>query len=371
MKQIYHSAAREVGTMLWFGFLIILQGAGVSEAKFLSKRDSKARPRSRIGCYPTSSWSTKFRNLEDLGSHGYRHKGSEKKGIVYTCKGGHIDLAHLRKAADWTAYLAAKTLEQLRKNETQFSFKLKEPSLYFVELSYPENWTDLSQKEQEHIAHDVSIRLGQYFTFTATTWHEILTWFGYKSVGFFPELPSAFSWEDLFSDLLGTHIAVQALRDDEYEYNEAVTLAIDREFQKLGIQTKHTARQAAERVRGLWYKETLMPFGKKRKRNFDIGLDDGFVTPLIVPAVSECEGIEAQPYPVPNLEFLSEYGFSMKLEIKPRTWQESKILRIVYPNKKERKKRLKPVIHFASLMDYIKEDAVKKYGLDVSPHHSK
>ena len=333
--------------------------------------DAKTPPRIRGGYYASSTVGTNFLDPEHLGAHGYRHSWSEKNGIVYTCKAGHIDISHLRKSADWTAFFIAKTFEHLKKNETEFSFKLKECSRYFVQLTYPEYWKYLLQKEKEHIAHDISIRLGQYFAYTAITWHEILTWFGFKAIGLYPEFPSAFSWEDTFSNLLGTHIAVLALQDVEHPYNEAVTLAIDRELEKLNVQPKHTAIRAAEKVRGLWFSGDFLFLVDIKRRNFDIGLDDGFVTPWIVPSLGECEGAEAQPYPVPNPDLLSEYGFSMKFEVEPREWEKDKILKITYQDRKERKKRLEPAIHLAPIMDYIKEDAVKKYGLDVGIPYSR
>lgn len=57
----------------------------------------------------------------------------------------------------------------------------------------------------------------------------------------------------------------------------------------------------------------------------------------------------------------------MKLEIEPREWEKDRILRTVYPDKK---KRLEPARHFACIMDYIKDDAVKKYGPDVTLYYS-
>ena len=307
MKETHTTIIRKTGAALLFSLSVIFYGGDISEAKFLSERNTKVRPRGRIGCYPTATWTTNFRGLKELGEHGYRHDISEKRGIVYTCKAGHIDITHVRKAADWTAYLASKIRHQLRENKTSLSFKLKEPTLYFVEFTYPENWKDLPEQEREEIVDDVSIRLGQYFSYTGLIWHEIITWFGYKCVGFFPERPSAFSWEDAFSDVFGTHIGAQALRDTEHKYDEAVTLALDCELKELGIQTGRTARHAAKKMRGIWYSESIMPFGRKRKRNFDTGHDDGFVTPLLVPSVPGCEGAEPKLCPVPNLEFLSEF----------------------------------------------------------------
>lgn len=366
MKEIYQFFSRKQVAGFLFCLSIILLAADVSDGQFFDSKLAGTPPRTRMGSYPSSTVGTNFLGLEKLGLHTYRFSLSEKNGILYTCKAGHIDTAHLRKAADWTAFIAVKTFEKLKENETEFSFKLMEPSQYHVEITYPENWKDLSEKEKEDIAFDISIRLGEYFVFTATTWHEMITWFGYKCTGiFYSEFPSAFTWEDTFSNLLGTHIAAVALRDAEHTYNEAVTLAFERELEKLDAQPSRIAKRAAKKVRGTWFSGDLIFFINMKKRHFDIGLDDGFVTPSIVPSVSGCEGAEAQPYPAPNLYFLSEYGFSVKFEIEPRVREKEKILRIVYPDGGERKERLEPVIHFAPIMAYIKEDAVKRYGHDV------
>jgi len=323
-------------------------------------------PRPRLGCYPTATVGTNFLDPEYLGPHGYNFNWSEKNGIIYTCKAGHIDVAHLRIAADWTAYLAAKSFTCLMKSDAGFSFKLNaDRSVYYAQITYPENWQDLSQKDQERIARDISIKLGQYLAFTTTTWHEIMTWFGYKCMGIFPEFPSAFSWEDSFSNLLGTHIAAEALRDSEYKFEEAMTLAINQELEKLGVRSRYTAIRAAENARGVWFAGDLLYLVDMKRRNFDIGLDDGYVTPTIVPHTPGCERIQAQSYPVPNLDFLIEYQFSVKLEIELREWEKDKILSIVYPDAKNRKSRLEPVAHFARIMNYIQEDAVTRYGYNI------
>lgn len=320
-------------------------------------------PQIRVGYLASATLGTVFRSRQHLGQHGYRPNWSEKGGMVYTCRAGHIDIVHLRKAADWTAFLAAKTFQQMKNDEaaTSFSFRLYEPSRYFVQLTYPEKWKDLPQNDKEHIASDVSIRLGQYFAFVATTWHEILTWFGRRSKPWEDEFCSSFTWEDTFSNLLGTHIAALALQDTQRTFNEAVTLGIDEELKKLDAQPADLSKRASESVRRLWYSGALLWIDMK-KRNLDIGLDDGFVTPTLVPSLCECEGAEAQPYPVPNLDFLSEHGFSVRFEIEPREWEKDKILRIVYPDAKVRRKRLEPVVHFAPIMDYIKKDAIRRYG---------
>jgi hypothetical protein len=320
-------------------------------------------PRIRVGYLPTTTLLTVFSGPEELGQHGYRPNGTEKNGIVYTCKAGHIDIGHARKATDWTLFLTAKTYQQIIRGETEYTFRLYEPSRHFVRLTYPENWEHLSQKNKEQIAYEVSIRLGQYLAYVATNWHEIITWFGYRSKGLEPEFPSAFTWEEVFSNLFGTHIAAIALRDTKHTYNEAVTLAFDKELQRLDAQPGNISKRASESVRGKWFSGDYY-FITMNKRNLDMGLDDGFVTPWLIPSVSECEGAEAQPYPVPDIGTISKYGFSVKFETEPRIWQGSTILNIAYPQGKPKGKRIEPAIHLAPIMDYIKKDAVRRYGPD-------
>ena len=320
----------------------------------------------RFGSYPTSTLGTNFLGKE-LGMHGYNYRWSEKDGIAYACRGGHIDVIHVRIAADWAAYLAAKSFRHLMRHDSEFSYPFNvESSTYFVQLSYPGNWESLAEDQRESIARDVSIRLGEYLAYTTTTWHEILTWFGFKCLVFFPEFPSAFSWEDSYSNLLGARIGAEALRDTEHSYDQAVSLLIDREMEKLGIQSAEVARAASEKVKGTWFTGAMLFLVDMRKRNFDIGVDDGYSTPTLVPGIGECEGAEPQSYPAPSLDFLSQYGFSMKLEIEPRVWESGKILSVAYADSKTRGQRIEPAIHFGVIMDWIKKDAVRRYGSDAA-----
>jgi hypothetical protein len=330
-------------------------------------KDSASSPRVRMSCYASSSIGTVYADPNNLGTHGYKSGAHEKNGILYTCKGGHIDTPHVRKAADWTAYLAEKTSTNLQAGETEFSFKFWEPSRYFVQIGYPDNWSSLSPAERERIVRDVSIGLGQYFAFTGLTWHEILTWFGYRPSPWYPEFASAFSWEDTFSNVMGTHLAVQALRDTEHPYDEAMTLAFDRELEGLEAQPLKVAKQASKAVKGEWYSGSFLFLVDIKKRNLDIGLSDGLITATIVPSLAACPDAEPHSYPAPDLDFLADYGFAVKLEIEPREFQKGKILRIVYPDRKQRKKRIEPAVHFAPIMEYLKQETIRKYGAETLP----
>jgi len=325
----------------------------------------KRPPQRRIGSYAGSTLATSFLDAHQLGFHSYSFNPLEKNGVVYTCKAGHVDTYHVREFADWTAYLAAKSFRHVNKGDRKFSFRLKEGDRCFVELTYPDSWGYLLPQEKEQIAHDISIKLGRYFSYTAATWHEILTWFGYKCTGILPEFPSAFSWEDNFSNLLGSYVGAAALRDTEHNYNEAVAAALESHLLMLGPQGPDVARRAAQDVKGSWYRGALPFIVDMRKRHFDTGVDDGSVTPWIVPSVRECKGVKAQPYAVPRPDFLCRHSFWMRFEIEPRTWEGKKILRIVYRDREKPPKHIEPMKHFSVIVGHIKKEAEARYGAGV------
>ena len=117
--------------------IAILSGCG-NKPGFRGVGKGRKTPRIRMSCYATSTVGTTYADYQRLGEHSYKSGKGEQNGMIYTCKGGHIDIAHLHKGADWTAFLAERTLQQLMANKTTFSFKLYEPSKYFVQVEYPE-----------------------------------------------------------------------------------------------------------------------------------------------------------------------------------------------------------------------------------------
>jgi hypothetical protein len=288
-------------------------------------------PRPRLAGYPTNTIGSRFIDANELGHHSYSFPFSEGAGIAYTCRGGHIDTDHLRISADWTRYLAEKTYEDLRNSDSEFTYKLNvDPSMYFAYLQYPANWKNLDNQQRDQLAKEVSIELGAYLTYYMVTWHEILTWYGFHTVGFLPEFPSAFSWEDNYSNLLGTRIATEALKQNKMSYDDAMTVLIKKEFENLGVVSAKTSRYASEKMRGKWFTGIAQP--DIMERNMDIGLANGRITPTLVPGI--CPDAEPQSYPVPSLYLFHKYGFKMELQVEPRTWEKHKILKLFYGNGK-------------------------------------
>jgi hypothetical protein len=318
------------------------------------------KPRMRLGCYPSFMITTNFLG-EDFGNHGYFYRLDEKNGLAYTCRGGHIDTAHVRIGADWTAYLIAKTYYTLMKSEESFSYKLSaDRSISNVKFSYPQGWNDLSKDQKKQTAKEIAYKLGGYLTHNINTWHEILTWFGFKCLGFYTEFPSAFSWEDTFCNNLGVILAYRALQDSENPWNEAFTKAFADEMEYLGIQPVTVAIKASKIVRPEWFTGAAPYSVNLKRRNFNIGLEDGTITPTLVPGLEECRGAEPVSYPVPARPDLSEYGFSFELLITPREWESAEILKIAGDD--EIIEKINPLIHYPPIMEYIREQARTEYG---------
>lgn len=344
-------------TMLRFILKQILMGMAVLVVSILFAGCNISAPRPRMGTLPTPPPGPRFSNPNKLGKHSYYFNPFEVNGIVYTCKAGHIDITHLRWNADYTKYLSQKTYKTLLKKRRGFSFNVTwEPSTHKIEFSYPENWDDLSNQEKEKIAEEISFQAGPYISFNATLWHEIITWFGTRFAGIEPEFNSAFSWEDIYSNLLGARLGLEAIKDTDYDYDTALTLAIDRELKRLGVRSRKIAIGAAEKMRGKWFKGYLDVH--TMRKNMDVGLDDGYITPILVPGI--CDGAEPEPLAVPTIELLSKYGVSMKHEIRPNVWEEGKIFKVVYT--KGNRGMIRPDKHYPAIMDYIKKQAVEKYG---------
>ena len=109
------------------------------------------KPLFRMGSCFGSITKVNFRDLNELGRHG----GIERNGMVGTCRGGFIDLAHLRNAADLTRWLAKDIQAKMIKGRSRHSFTLTDPSRHYIEITYPENWNDLPESEREAIARDI------------------------------------------------------------------------------------------------------------------------------------------------------------------------------------------------------------------------
>ncbi|HBG25548.1 MAG: hypothetical protein A2Y10_05150 [Planctomycetes bacterium GWF2_41_51] len=329
--------------------------AGCGESSKLTGTDGTPVKGAKLrwGAFFGSPFGMKFTTPEHLGVH---RAAREINGMLYTCRGGFIDVGHVREAADRTAFIKNVVYQNLINHNTEFSFNVIEPSRYYITIAYPANWENFSQSEREVTANEIAIDIGQYLAHTSMVWHEIITWYGFATVGIFPDTISAFSWEDPYSDVLGTWLGAAALRDVGQKYNDAMTSLLNEEMKELGVQPAAVARQARKMIQGKWYTGGGYFFVKMRNHNFDVGYDDGMVSPLLVPGI--CDNAQAKLYPAPKLELVWKHGFGFNVEIEPRVMQKDKIYSCVGLDSN---RRICPNIYFTRIIEQLKNDTAIAY----------
>ncbi len=215
-------------------------------------------------------------------------KSTENNGIVYTLRGGFIDLAHVRDTADNTFSLFYNIYQHLGEAFTiELPAELGERKITFSEVDL----SHLSSQDRKF----VSIQLAAYYAFKMAAGHEISQWHGYESVPMFSELVSAYSPEDLFSNMLGAKLAANLLVDDlarsSDDFNRHMTLWLDQALRYLGAVTKEQTALAFEAVDGLWWDSSARIPQKYLvlKRNYN-------VTPIQTPLVIDSHKMAEQNY---------------------------------------------------------------------------
>ena len=194
---------------------------------------------------------TETTSIEKIGPHHYLGNESEGNGIIYSRRGGFIDMGHLRDQADWTAYLYTRLQEN--KSSGKLAMVLgREGGEKNLNVSIPSNMND----------NDLIILAGK-IAYDLSVWHEIATWFGASTIPFVPERYSSFSVEDPYSNLLGVTIGIQALHS-ELPYEKAVTRIISETLKSLdAVSTEAETFLAMEEVRGIWWtREKKLPSGR-------------------------------------------------------------------------------------------------------------
>lgn len=184
---------------------------------------------------------TEITCIQNMGPHKYLGSSKEGNGIVYTTRGGFIDLGHLRDQADWTAYLYSQIVLSQGKGEIELQLG-REGGLKKLKLNVPH---DLDPSDAMllagRIAYDLSV------------WHEIATWFGCSTIPFVPERYSSFSIEDPYSNLLGVTLGMKAIKNI-MPYEEAMTFLLRQTLDSMGVVANiDETFNAMESVRNIWW----------------------------------------------------------------------------------------------------------------------
>lgn len=250
---------------------------------------------------------TQIISTDELGEHVYLGDRDEGNGIIYTVRGGFIDMGHLRDQADWTAYLFLQIIQMNGQEDVVIEMKKEggDKNLY-LDLSEGISVAD-ARRLAGAIAYDISV------------WHEIATWFGASSVPLIPERYSSFSIEDSYSNVLGITLGMEALQSD-LPFDQAMTNLIASTLQDLGaVQSVEDTYNAMEAVKDVWWtRESKLPTRKVLLQR-DIQVYPQ-VTPWLVPGW-QSEEITAIPLQVPRYTLnginLSDfYRFSIEVNLK-------------------------------------------------------
>src|SRR5262245_56541257 len=235
-----------------------------------------------------------------------RHDGrgwldEEGNGLVYTCRGGFIDTAHVRDNADITLACASNIARLM---DSGGSFELPSQGAKIQARIRPIDPRLL----ERHGRRELTVPIAEWLDFQISIWHEIATWYGYASIAEWPEKISAFSPEDLYSNLIGGKIAGAIVRahgsssDDDYTRNRDAW--IQQVGQRLGAVPMAESRAALESVDGLWWdsRKRIPDWQLVLRRNFQIGPD---VAPWLVagatpplPPDRRFEGCPSPPDPL-------------------------------------------------------------------------
>lgn len=199
-------------------------------------------------------------NIDDLGDHIYNDGsqgvasslmgfGDESNGIFYSEKGGFLDSAHIRDTADFTYYLYGEFYTHLG---TDYKVTLS-PELKDRVVQLHANTEVYTETERQKI----SIELAALTAYRFAQWHEIAQWFGMESVGGFKEYASAFSPEDLYSNMLGALLASDVIATNpqlnKKDFSKAMTKAIEAKFVELGVGTKEESKVQIKKMDGVWW----------------------------------------------------------------------------------------------------------------------
>ncbi|WP_241610107.1 DUF4056 domain-containing protein [Rosenbergiella epipactidis] len=195
-----------------------------------------------------------------LGTHRYNDSvirgltsmvggGSEKNGIIYTTQSGFIDTAHVRDSMDMTYWIASQLLQhQGSAFRVSLSNELARRDIVIRPYQVP---NDPQQ------AFSVIVWTAARVAFDLAAWHEIAQWYGFESVPGFSEGVSAFSPEDLYSNLLGVRLAASLLLQGEgseiKDYNSHATEIITQALDQLGAVPKNVTAQQFDRLDGQWW----------------------------------------------------------------------------------------------------------------------
>ena len=197
----------------------------------------------------------------NTGQHSYNdsHWGAvlaltgldpEHNGIIYTRLGGFIDTAHIRDSADMTFWIFSQLYPGLGK---AFTISPGEDELAKREIVF----SAFHPPDDPATAYTLAVWMSARIAFEIAAWHEIAQWYGFESVPGFSEGISAFSPEDLYSNLVGVRLAATLLLTghgySKRGFNTAMSTLLPEALQRLEAESPEGTRFHFDMLDGVWW----------------------------------------------------------------------------------------------------------------------
>jgi Protein of unknown function (DUF4056) len=256
-------------------------------------------PPPQVGCLPRPGFFTFFKlarteelfPLSTAGSHGRR---VPVQGIIYTTRVGFLDLAHVYNTillADDASKRVAIALD-----EGLHTVPLQQFDDSRVWVTLPASAADIDRKAAvDRDRRSTARAIGECVGYQLMAWHEIITWFEYRTTRFWTEKPSSFTYEDIVSNDVG--VLVYDRISGELSV-ASLSGSLRQVLGSLGLVEKSVAAHAIKLEKGHWWGARLYT-----RRLVDTGTAEGFITPWLVPGLGGDPSVDiAKPLSVPCQE---------------------------------------------------------------------
>lgn len=270
----------------------------------------------------------------ELGRHFYGAGAleAERNGLVYTCRGGWLDTAHVRENADLTFFLISQLVQQLPGPitlELQGEGGRRTVQVRQLPADVLERWG------RERLAETIA----SWVVWQFATWHELSSWFGFEALPGYPERVSTFSPEDMYSNALGIRLGAAVAREggllSRANYDALTEAWLGAMITFLVPADGQSARAAMKQLDERWWdsKRKLPDLQLVRRRALPTGLvvqpwrlEDAFEPGAAPPLPAACEAHpRALQLSVPDR--LGDFLFSDFVEVtwKPGPWATTRV----------------------------------------------
>jgi hypothetical protein len=319
-------------------------------------------PHTRLGSLPFPGTFTLY-TLADPNDLGRAHydagpnfftQHEHGHGILYTRRAGFIDLAHVRESMDWSWYAWGQVSRALTRQQAILELPGYDGCAFRLNFNYPPYWASLDDQERQRLINELALRIGERVAFNAMTWHEIITWYGYKTTLVLPEQQSSFTYEDTVSHMVGIYAADDAMRNPAGTWDEDATRSLDKQLDLLGVVSPGDAEMAVYAVQRLWWEN-----GHCIRRNLDIGQDGAPIRPWLVRGMPWGESKPAEFF-LPAFSDVHGRDLSgfWSMTIKPSLLTPKPVQSVSsLPGH-----LIDPEVHFPILVEKIKQDMKKRFG---------